>query len=487
MSGLWQALRDLRWQDVVDISVLSFVLFRVYVWLRSTVALQVALGMLTLAAAAFAADHTGLVLTAYVLQAMGAVAVLSIVVLFREELRRALGQASPLRWWRDRKGGGMGEGARERVYAPLSEALLALARKRIGALVVLTRRDAIEDHVTGGTPLDAVLSGPLLEAIFQRGSPVHDGAVVIERDRVRLCGALLPLSSSTELPDAYGTRHRAALGLAEKCDAVVLVASEERGEVALAIAGQLVPAPPSMDLLSRRLLELVVLEGKGARVATSAPWVKKRRRQRLADQGVGVAILVGVIAAWHAVAGERSSVITRTVPVELRAVPAGLDFEPPQPGEVTLQLRGPRRLLLATDAADLRTSIDLSLAKPGQNDLGVVAAAPAGVQIVRLVPPRITVEVLERKRVPVVVQLEARFPRALRVREVIPKEVPLVGKATYLQGQSQIRTRPILAAQVAERMARVALIVPAGARLAEDRSSDVVVLFEDAPQTAKVP
>jgi uncharacterized protein (TIGR00159 family) len=487
VSGLRQAFSDLRWQDVVDVAFLSFVLFRIYVWLRRTVALQVALGMLTLAAAAFAADRAGLVLTAYVLQAIGAVAVLSVVVIFREELRRALGQASPLRWWRERKGGGGGEGARERIYAPLGEALFALARERVGALVVVTRRDAIEEHVTGGTSVEAVVSVPLVEAIFQRSSPLHDGAMVIERDRVRLCGSLLPLSSSTTLEGAYGTRHRAALGLSEACDAVVLVVSEERGEVAIAVAGQLTPAPPSVDMLSRRLLELVVLEGHATRADASLRLVKQRRRQRLADRAVGLCILAGVIVAWHAVAGERSSVITRTVPVELRAVPAGLDFEPPQPSEVILQLRGPRRLLLGTLPADLHTSIDLSSAKIGHNDLGVDAAAPAGIQIVRLSPPRIKLEVLERKAVPVVVQLEGRFPRALRVREVIPTQVPLVGKAAVLSGQSQIRTRPIEAAHVKDHMARIALIVPQGARLADDRASEVVVLFEDTSPAAEAP
>jgi diadenylate cyclase len=135
----------------------------------------------------------------------------------------------------------------------------ALASKRIGALLVLERSTGLRNYAELGVPLDALVSADLLVSLFLPYSPLHDGAVFIRGDRIAAAGCFLPLSRNTQLGRAMGTRHRAALGLSEETDAVVLVVSEESGRISLAVAGHM-ETPLDRESLRRRLAELFALE-----------------------------------------------------------------------------------------------------------------------------------------------------------------------------------------------------------------------------------
>ena len=231
-----------RWQDVADVLLLTFVLYRLYLWLRGTVAIQVLLGMLVLVAAAFTADQVGMLLTSYVLRGVGAVAAFGIVVVFREEIRRGLGRVNPIRWWRARRG--FASSSRPPTFArTIADAAFALGRRRIGALIVLPGTDALDEHLTGGVDVDGVPSTELFEGIFHTGSPIHDGAAVMRGGRIRRAGCFLPVSARADLPDQLGSRHRAALGLSEATDAAVVVVSEERGDVSVVSGGRIALRP----------------------------------------------------------------------------------------------------------------------------------------------------------------------------------------------------------------------------------------------------
>jgi uncharacterized protein (TIGR00159 family) len=390
---LGDVLGELRWQDIADIAILSFLLHRAYAWVRGTVALQVAVGMLTLLAAAWAAGQLGLVLTAYVLQGISAVTLLVAVVVFRDEIRGALGRASPLRWWRSRQAGSAGPPSPRDV---LAEALFNLAQRRIGALVVIPRQDPVHDRLTGGLRVDARLSPQLLESIFQPASPLHDGAVVLSEDgrRIELAGVVLPLTTSTEVPEMYGTRHRAALGLSELCDALVLVVSEERGQVALVVGGTVARPPFSPAELAHRLsLALGNRNGPAPLGEPAAP----RRRWQPRNALVRVAILAGVIVAWLVVAGNRGAVLTREVAVEVLNIPPQLDLLSVRPSEVTVHLRGPRQLLGKLTGTEVRATIDLSNASEGSARPLVRVNPPLGVEVLRVVPARVSTRL---RRVP---------------------------------------------------------------------------------------
>jgi diadenylate cyclase len=370
---------QLRWQDIVDILVLTLVVFRAYTWLRGTTALRIGLGMLLLVGTAFAADELGLLLTAYVLQALGAVAILVVVVIFRDEIRRALGRVNPLRWWRDRR-----PPADRSAFAPLARAVFALAQHRIGAILVLPREDSVDGHLTGGTALDALLSTALLEAVFHAKSPIHDGAAVIADGRLRLAGAFLPISTSPDIPDHMGSRHRAALGLTEHCDAVVLSVSEERGRVSVAAQGRFLPAPGDTGALIQHLDRLM-----GDRTAHSGSEPLRRTGHGLAF----LAILALVATAWYVVVAGPGTAVTRTVPVELRDLSPGLEAESPRPQEVSVQVHGPRTLLGELGAADVTAWVDLAGVEPGARRVAVQAEVPSGFRVIKIAPRHVAVRV----------------------------------------------------------------------------------------------
>jgi diadenylate cyclase len=435
-------LGDLRWQDAVDVVLITLVLYRVYLWLRGTLALQIAVGMLTLVAAAYAASQLGLLLTAYLLQGVSAVAVLVMVVIFRDEIRRALGRASPLRLLLPRRPAPPPE---RRELTPLSDTLFILARHRIGALVVLPRQDPLRDQVTGGVSLDALLTGPLIETIFHKDTALHDGAVVVLGDRVIKAGTVLPLPQGP-LPLPTGTRHAAAVGLTEVTDALVIVVSEERGTVMLAEHGLLTEMPDA-PALARRLAELM---GPSPN--------KPATRWRLVQDGlVGGLIFVGVVAAWNIVANSGNAEEDRQVPVELRGSSAGLRLEA-VPGSVTLRLRGPRRLLIAAGNAEVHAFVDLAR---NTGEATVVGIAPPGVEVVGVHPPRATL--LERRTLRVEPQLAAKA----RLLKIEPATVTLVGKVGSFKGIDTVKTRPVDAS------GRVELVVPPGLYLADDRDASV--------------
>lgn len=176
--------------------------------------------------------------------------VLVLLVLFQPEVRRGLGQVSRLFH------GVLGSGRQEagHVIDDVVEAAHSLSAKRVGALIVLERTAGLGHYAELGVPLDALVSADLLESLFHPYSPLHDGAVFIQGSRIVAAGGFLPLSRNPELGRKLGTRHRAALGLSEETDAVVLVVSEETGRISLAVGGKM-EAPLDRSVLRRRLTD----------------------------------------------------------------------------------------------------------------------------------------------------------------------------------------------------------------------------------------
>lgn len=217
----------LRWQTVVDLAVLATAIYLVLRWSREARALRVTLGILALETVAMLAGHFGLPITKWIFHVASVGAALILMVLFQPELRHALSRLD-FSLLRPREAGVLLE-----TVEAISAAVFSLAAARRGALIVLARRDQVDELVQHGVHLGGRVSSEILEAIFRRVSPVHDGAAVIEGDQITRVSAILPLSERQDLPRDWGTRHRAAMGLAERCDAVVIVASEQRGEVTL--------------------------------------------------------------------------------------------------------------------------------------------------------------------------------------------------------------------------------------------------------------
>ncbi len=220
-------------RDTLDILVVSFAVYWLLLLMRGTRAIQIAIGLTALIGLRLVADLLELLTVTWILDNFLASAVLIIIVLFQADIRRMLA----------RMGRGVFPTINERQESQILEEVVrasqGLAAKRVGALIVLERDTGLEDLVESGTPIDAVVSKELLTSIFLPYSPIHDGAVLVTAGRVTHAGCILPLTLRTDLPEGVGTRHRAAVGITEETDAVVIVVSEETGGISVVVGGQL--------------------------------------------------------------------------------------------------------------------------------------------------------------------------------------------------------------------------------------------------------
>jgi diadenylate cyclase len=258
MSAVLAVIQSFRLRDAVDIILVAVVIYRVLVMFRGTRAVQMLAGLGGLMIASFLARRLDLFSTSWILENFWSVWVLALVVLFQPEFRRALaqiGQSPLLQALLGARGEQQGH-----VIDDVVKAAESLAAKRMGALIVLERSTGLRNYAELGVPLDALVSADLLVSLFLPYSPLHDGAVFIRDNRVAAAGCFLPLSRNTQLGRALGTRHRAAVGLSEETDAVVLVVSEESGRISLAVGGHM-ESPLDRDALRQRLGDLFALAG----------------------------------------------------------------------------------------------------------------------------------------------------------------------------------------------------------------------------------
>ena len=255
---MWAAF---RWRDALDILLVAALIYRVLTLFRGTRAVQITIGLGVAAGAAMGARALELTSLGWLLDHFWSFWVVALIVVFQPELRRALGWIGQGRVLQ-RLIGDAAQGAR--VANEVVRATESLASRRIGALIVLERATGLRQYAELGVALDALVSADLLMSVFLPYSPLHDGAVFIQGERVVAAGCFLPLSRNTQIGRALGTRHRAALGIAEETDAIALVASEETGRLSLAVAGR-IEGVEDVDALRRRLNELMGLGAATAR------------------------------------------------------------------------------------------------------------------------------------------------------------------------------------------------------------------------------
>jgi diadenylate cyclase len=221
-------------QDALDILIVAVVFYNLFLLIRGTRAIQMLLGLGVLMIVYFAAVKIGLNAVSWVLHNFLGAAVLVVIILFQPEFRRVLanvGRAPLLRLFNPVK--------EEQVLQEVVKAAQSLSARRVGALIAIQRESDLAAHVEGGIPIEGRVSKEILFSIFLPASPIHDGAVLIQVNSLTQAGCLLPLSQHYEFPKELGTRHRAAVGLTEETDAVVIVVSEETGAISMALEGGL--------------------------------------------------------------------------------------------------------------------------------------------------------------------------------------------------------------------------------------------------------
>ncbi len=222
------------WRDLLEIVVVAYVVYALLRFLVGTRALQIVFGLLVLAVIYFVAFLLKLSMITYLLGVVFTYGVFAVLVVFQPELRQALARLGQSRVFRV-FGGGPGPGAAEEI----AQAVERLSRSATGAIIVVEREVRLDEYLDSGTPMRASVSADLLATIFSPYSPLHDGAVVVRGDEIVGAACILPLTQNPVSDRSLGTRHRAALGLSEETDALVLVISEETANVSLAQGGSL--------------------------------------------------------------------------------------------------------------------------------------------------------------------------------------------------------------------------------------------------------
>jgi len=244
----------LSFKDAIDVAIVAFGIYWLLLLIRGTRAVQMLAGLFILILVLAASQYFQLFTTQWILDKFLGSLLLIIIVIFQHDIRRALTRVGRGVFYPQ-----LGRWEETQFLEEITNTATLCAARRIGALIVLERETGLENFVEMGEPLDAKVSRDLLASIFMPGSPLHDGAVIIQRGRLVAAGCILPLTMNPDVGRDTGTRHRAALGLTEETDAVVIVVSEQTGQISVVEGGVLRQAQDAATL--RRLLQEALARG----------------------------------------------------------------------------------------------------------------------------------------------------------------------------------------------------------------------------------
>lgn len=238
--------------DVLDVVIMSYILYRLYFFIRGSRAAQMFVGLVIILVASVFVQLLGMSGLNWIFDSMRTVWLVAFVILFQPELRRILiylGQVPLIRKI-------LKVSLTRRLTEEVVKAATELSKRGLGGLIVLVQNTAVKSILETGQMLRAEISIPLLVSIFNTRSPLHDGAVIIQNEMIEAAKCILPLSKNADLDAKFGTRHRAALGLSEETDAVIVVVSEETGKISIAYEGKFYPEL-DYNKLRERLNEFV--------------------------------------------------------------------------------------------------------------------------------------------------------------------------------------------------------------------------------------
>jgi uncharacterized protein (TIGR00159 family) len=472
MGGFLTFISTIRWQDIVDVLINSYILLRVYILFQGTNAFRVLVGITSLWLAQELAASLGLILTSWVLRGITAAAAIIIIVVFRNEIRSVL-QVRNIKTFL------WGFPAREQRTPVdiIADSVFVMAKKRIGALLVFPGNQDLGEVIHGGIPWNGQVSHEMLMSIFWPNGPVHDGAAIVKGEQIAEVSALLPLTRRHDLPSEYGTRHRAAAGLAEESDALVVAVSEERGSVIVAKDRKLTPVANSKALSQAIKKHLKMPE-------ISPAIQRKRERLKLAAAAfVSFLIISGI---WLAFTRGQDTIIALNVPIEYVNRPTTYDILDTSVDEARLQLFGSSALIRSLGPEQVAVRIDLSKATKGRNTFAITpddVILPPGISVNRIEPTTIevTLDTSTSKEIPVQVDWTGRLPEDMGLMDVsvVPPTVKVVGGSLTLAKVDTIYTCPVRVGTLSKSGTTTAEIVlsPPSLRLSSSSPSMVTIRY----------
>lgn len=369
------------WRDLVDILFLTLVAYQLYDWFRETRALRVLIGLVALGGIYSVAKLWGLFLTTWVFQILWQVLLILLLILFQSEIRQVLEKVSPLRYLKSRRRVLGGTFSKD-----LARILFDLAAEKTGALVILTRDDNPSELIHAGQKIMSLPDPLLIKSIFNHRAPAHDGAVIVSQGRLTHMGCILPLSEKEDLPDQYGTRHRAALGLSELTDAVCLVVSEERSEVVSVVGGKIL-SWQQPESLQEKLNEW--LGGPQIHVPTIQRFLEdffiKNWKQKLTAFAL-------VSSAWLFLASQQDVQITFSAPVYYDHAAVEMLEGQGTTKAVDLTVSGRQRQIKVIEPGEVAVRVNLKGLAAGKHSIrltGKNVDLPPGVKVEQITPQSI--------------------------------------------------------------------------------------------------
>jgi diadenylate cyclase len=474
-------LAVIRWQDVLDILLNSYILFRLYIILRGTRLFIIVVIIFLLLLSQQIIATSSMILTHAVLQGIAALTAIGVLIVFRYEIR-GIFQTKNLKdllWHVSTKP----------VITPveiIAGSVYHLARKKIGALIVLPGRQPVDAALQNSVSWNGQVSREMIESIFWPGNPVHDGAAIIQGNQINRVAAILPLTERTNLPMRFGTRHRAAIGLTERSDALVLIVSEERGEVTIAHMGH-VETVKNASWLETRLRQHTGMFGDSP---------QRTSNERRSAAFAFILSLMVVSSVWYSYSlGFVRGLTTVEVPIEYVKRDSQMEIIESSSTSVRIQLSGSLQLISRLDPNQIKVRFDLSKAVAGRNSITITEdniILPPGASLKKVEPSSIDimVDTIGQKRLPVQVDWTGVLPPGILVQEIQldPAAVEVIGGQLLLTEMDTIYTAkvPVDGLKRTGNLRAALALVPASLRLAPGQETSIRISFKVRPRQLTV-
>lgn len=464
----------MRFVDLIDIALITVLVYAAGSWLRQARARYIVSGLAVLIGLYLLARALELYLSQALFDVGLPALFISLLIIFQEDLRRGVERIARL-------GPRAGRRASRVSLDVLVESVAQLARDRVGALLVLPGSDPLERHINGGVTLHGRLSAPLLFSLFDPHSAGHDGAVIVEGEQVRTFAVHLPLSAQApELIGAErGTRHAAALGLSERCDALVIVVSEEHGCISVAYRGILHSISDAAQLTH----EIRAFQGVPLPKGSATPQrLCGRRSGALAWKCLAPAIAAG---AWCIMAVQRQDIVVHTLdlPVTYHDAPADWLVEQPEPSRASVTISAPAPILQRIESDGPSLEVDLADVRDGEGIIKLGAynlQLPPEAAVQRIEPPQVRVVTHKTRQRELTVNPTFRgaLPSGVTLAsvEVEPRDIPVLVAEEAAPNITHLATEPIdLAAVRDDHEREVGVELPEDTRLAHGTQGKVAV------------
>jgi diadenylate cyclase len=468
-------LQAVRFADILDITVISVLLYFSLIWLRQRASRSLVVGIGCVILVYICAQRLDMYLTSWLFRAGFTALLLTLVIVFQTDIRRAIERFAVWSEFHTKRT----SIASSQTTGTLIEAVRKLAENKIGALLVIKGKEPLDRHIRGGVSLNGRISFPLIYGLFNTESPTHDGAVIIEGEKIDRFAVYLPLSQHVKEGNEAGTRHAAGIGISEVSDAFVIIVSEERGTISVAEQGRL-EVLSSAAMLTDRINRFYNYIQPEKKTKKRFSWLRK-------NFGAKALSLLLTIALWMFFA-YRAETIHRTfmVPIEWRNLPENFIIDNPKPLEARVSMSGTERNF-NFDPNVMVISFDLEMVHDGIQDIPVVEKnlvnKPSGLTVNQIDPRNIKLRAFAMTEVelPVKVKMDGNLPENVRLTAVTvePEKIKVMVPKSRKEDFTVIHTNPVNMDEITQSsVLRIKAALPESVRLAGDNSGIVRVKID---------